>query len=107
MFVPKGYQRWLISMQWLRTSTVRTVPVDLMHDSRANLVGEFKQWLWITSILHEGPWQQARYFVVALGNVLSDAYSVAWGAVVNTTSGTFPAGRVFSPACLSNHINHK
>ena len=81
--------------------------VHLAHDSRADLVGEFKQWLRITSTLHDGPWQRARYFVVALTNVLSDAYSVASEAVVNTTSGTFPAGRVFPPACLSNHINHK
>ena len=81
--------------------------VHLAHASRADLVGESKQWLKITSTLHDGPWQRALYFVVALTNVLSDAYSVAWGAVVNTTSDTIPAGRVFSPACLSNHINHK
>ena len=81
--------------------------VHLAHDSRADLVGEFKQWLRITSTLQEGPWQRARHFLVALMNVLSDAYSVSCGAVVDTTSGTFPAGRVFPPACLSNHINHK
>ena len=76
MFVPKGYQRWLISMQWLRTSTVRTVPVDLMHDSRANLVGEFKQWLSITATSQEGPGQLVRRFAAALTKSSSDASSV-------------------------------
>ena len=32
---------------------------------------------------------------------------MAWGCVVNTTSGTFPAGGVFPSDWLSKHINQK
>ena len=32
---------------------------------------------------------------------------MAWGGVVNTTSGTFPAGGVFLPDWLSKQINQK
>ena len=66
--------------------------VDLTHDSRADLVSEFKQWLSIAATSQEGPWQRAWYFATALTKGWSDAFSVAWRGVVNTTSGTFPAG---------------
>ena len=66
--------------------------VDLTHDSRADLVSEFKQWLSITATSQEGPWQRARHFIAALTKGSSDASSVAWGGVGHTTSGTFPAG---------------
>ena len=39
----------------LETSGVCSV--DLMHDSRADLVSEFKQWVSITTTSQEGPWQ--------------------------------------------------
>ena len=81
--------------------------VDLTHDSRADLVSEFKQWLSITATSQEGPWQRARHFAAALTKGSSDASSVAWGGVVNTTSGTFPAGGVFLPDWLSKQINQK
>ena len=71
--------------------------VDLTHDSRADLVTEFKQWQSITSTSQEGPWQRARRFATTLTKGSSDASSVAWGGVVNTTSGTSPAGGVFPP----------
>ena len=38
----------------------RLCSVDLTHDSRANLVGELKQWLSITATSKEGPRQRAR-----------------------------------------------
>ena len=79
--------------------------VDLTHDSRADLVGEFKQWLSITTSSQEGPWQRARYFAVALAKGLSDTSLVARGGVVNTTSGTVPPGGVFPPDWWSNLIN--
>ena len=71
--------------------------VDRTHDSRADLVTEFKQWQSITSTSQEGPWQRARRFATTLTKGSSDASSVAWGGVVNTTSGTSPAGGVFPP----------
>ena len=40
--------------------------VDLTHDSKADLVGEFKQWLSITATSQEGPWQRAWHFAAAL-----------------------------------------
>ena len=55
----------------------------------------------------QGSWQRARHFAAALTKGSSDASSVAWGGVVNTTSGTFPTGGVFSPDWLSKHINQK
>ena len=81
--------------------------VDFMHDSRADLVSEFTQWLGITATSQEGPWQRARHFSATLTKDSSDASSVAWGCVVNTTSGTFPAGGVFPSDWLSKHINQK
>ena len=80
---------------------------DLTHDSRADLVSEFKQWLSITATSQEGPWQRARHFTAALAKGLSDASSVAWGGVVNTTSDIVPAGGVFPSYWLSKHINQK
>ena len=61
----------------------------------------------ITATSQEGPWQRARHFAAALTKGSSDASSVAWGGVVNTTSGTFPAGGVFPSDWLSKHINQK
>ena len=81
--------------------------VDPTHDPRAYLVSEFKQWLSITAISQEGPWQHARHFAAALAKGSSDASSVSYGVVVNTISCTFPAGGVFPPDWLSNHINQK
>ena len=81
--------------------------VDLTQDSRADLLGELRQWLSITATSQEGPWQRARHFSAALTKGSSDASSVAWGGVVNTASGTFPAGGVFPPDWLAKHINQK
>ena len=81
--------------------------VDLTQDSRADQLSEFKLWLNLSATSQEGPWQEARHFVAALTKGLSDASSVAWGWVVNTASGTFPAGGVFRPDWLSKHINQK
>ena len=79
--------------------------VDLANDSRVDLVGEFKQWLSITATSQEWLWQRARHFAAALTKGLPDASSVACGEVVNTISGPFPAGGVFSPDWLSKYIN--
>ena len=57
----------------------------------ADQVGEFKQWLSITATSQEGPWKRVRHFAATLTKGSSNASSVAWGGVVNTTSGTFPA----------------
>lgn len=81
--------------------------VDLSRASNAGLVAEFKQWLALTATSQEGPWQRARHFSASLTKGSSDASSVAWGGVVNTTSGPFPAGGVFPASWLSRHINQK
>ena len=81
--------------------------VNLSHDSKADLVSEFKQLLGITATSQEGPWQRARNFSAALTKVSSAASSVARGGVANTTSGTLPAGGVFPSDWLSNNINQK
>ena len=81
--------------------------VDLSHDSRADLVREFKQWLSIKATSQEGPWQRARHVSAALTKGSSDASSVAWGGVISTTSGTFPAGGVFPSDWLSKYMKKK
>ena len=81
--------------------------VGLTQDSRADLVGEFKQWLNMSAISQEGPGRRARHFAAVLTKGSSDASSVGWGSVVNTTSDIFPVGGVFPPDWLSKHINHK
>ena len=81
--------------------------VDRTHDSRADLVSESNHWLSITVASQERPRQRARHFAAALTKASSDALSVAWGGLVNTISGTFPAEGVFRPDLLSKHITQK
>lgn len=81
--------------------------VYLERPSNADLVGELKQWLGLTATSQEGPWQRARHFSASITKGSSDASSVAWGGVVNTATGPFPAGGVFPPEWLSKHINQK
>ena len=40
--------------------------VDLTHDSRADLLGEFRQWLGIMATSQEGPWERAPHFSATL-----------------------------------------
>ena len=81
--------------------------IDLTLDASADLVGELKQWLGISSTSHEGPWQRARHFTAALTGGASDASSVGWGCVVTSFLGPFQAGGVFPQDWLNKHINKK
>ena len=82
--------------------------VDLTRDSRADILGEFKPGRNLSAPSPEVPWQRARQFAEVLVKWSSNASSVAWGGVVNTTSGTFPAGgQGVPPDSLSNHVNQK
>ena len=81
--------------------------LDLSLDSNANLVGEMKQWVNISTTTHEGPWQLAQHFAAALTKGASDASSVAWGGVVYTAGEPFEARGVFPQQWLSKHINQK
>lgn len=69
--------------------------IDLARDSHADLLGEFHQWMRITSTSHEGPWQRARPFATSLTGGATDASSIGWGGVFNASSGPFRAGGVF------------
>ena len=77
--------------------------VDLTHDSRADLVSEFKQWLSIAATSQEGPWQRAWYFATALTKGSSDASSVAWGGHGQHDLGHLPRreGCFRQTGCLS------
>ena len=81
--------------------------VYLTHDVTADFVGEFNQWISVAATSEEGPWQQARHLSAALTKGWSDAPSVAWGSVINTASGAFPAEGVFPPNLLWQHIDQK
>ena len=81
--------------------------VDFTQDSRADRLGEFKQWLNLLATSQEGPWQRARHFVAAFTKRSSKASSLAWGGVVDTASGALPAGGAFPPNRLSKHINQR
>ena len=48
-----------------------------------------------------------RHFAAALTKGVPDASSVAWGGLLNTTSGTSPAGGVLPPDWGAKHFNHK
>ena len=80
--------------------------VDLALSSSADVLGEFRHWLTITTTTHEGPWQRARHFRAELTFGASDASSLAWGGVVYAV-GEFRAGGVFPPDWLPRHINRK
>ena len=79
--------------------------IDLARDSHADLVGEFRQWMRVTSTSHEGPWQQARHFTASFTCGSTDASSIGWGGVVNASSGPFRAGGVFPQHWISRYIN--
>ena len=85
--------------------------VDRKHDSRVDLLCEFRQWLGIAATSQEGPWQRARHFSASirtgLSDASSDASSAVWAGVVHTAAGTFPAGGAFPPDWLNKHINQK
>ena len=87
-----------------KTGTSR---IDLASHAHADLLGEFKQWMTITSTSQEGPWQRARHFTAVLTCGATDASSTGWGGVVNASSGPFRAGGVFPQNWLSRHINSK
>ncbi|MEP4902765.1 MAG: hypothetical protein ABJX82_13260 [Paracoccaceae bacterium] len=48
-----------------------------------------------------------QHFSATLTNESSAAYFVAWGGVVDTAAGTFPAGRMLPPDWFKKHINQK
>eukprot|EP00903_Cladosiphon_okamuranus_P010409 g9846.t1 len=52
--------------------------VDLTCDASADLLGELRQWLSLTTSSHEGPWQRVQYeFLLSLQWVPSVAYGAA------------------------------
>eukprot|EP00752_Nemacystus_decipiens_P013894 g12334.t1 len=95
-------QAMFAALAMLEKTTQRVV--DLSLDSSANLVGELKQWLSISAITREGPWQLAQHFTAALTKGASDASSVAWGGVVYTAGDPFEARGVFPAKWLAKHI---
>ena len=81
--------------------------IDLARGSHADLVGEFQQWMSITSTSHEGSWQRARHFTASSTCGSTDASSIGWGGVVNASSGPFRAGGVSLQHWISRYINSK
>ena len=71
-----------------------TSRMNLTRDSHADLIGELKQWLHITSNLPEGRWQRDRNFTAARTDGVIEASSISCEGVVNAGSAPFCVGVV-------------
>ena len=84
-----------------------TSRMNLTRDSHADLIGELKQWLHITSNLPEGRWQRDRNFTAARTDGVIEASSISCEGVVNAGSGPIRAGGTFPHETLSRHLKRK
>ena len=76
--------------------------VDLTQDSRrrADLLGEFQQWLNLSATSQEGPWQRARHFVAAVTKGSLHHLSHGGGGGGKGWGAPFPGGGGFPPEGL-------
>ena len=80
--------------------------VDLSRDDRADLLGEFRQWLSLTTTSHEARWRRARHLLVRLQGA-SDASSRGYGGTFTIMGSDYHVGGGFPEDWLGKHINKK